>query len=174
MPDLLPDQFTDMWFPPSGTVICPAEAVGPEETRGFLISDPHSSNCLDLIIWHTQGSGKSLTMVWLAKWVRENITDARVLIITDRAELDEQIEKVFKGVDEHIYRTRSGADLLETLNKTNPWLVCSLVHKFGSGEGESLNEFLEQLHNKLPTNFSPKGNLYVFVDDVLVVSMRVP
>ena len=56
------------------------------------------------IIWHTQGSGKSLTMVWLAKWVRENITDARVLIITDRAELDEQIEKVFKGVDEHIYR----------------------------------------------------------------------
>lgn len=43
------------------------------------------------IIWHTQGSGKSLTMVWLAKWIRENRTDARVLIITDRTELDEQI-----------------------------------------------------------------------------------
>jgi type I restriction enzyme R subunit len=51
------------------------------------------------IIWHTQGSGKSLTMVWLAKWIRENrARDARVLIITDRTELDEQIEKVFKGV----------------------------------------------------------------------------
>ncbi len=44
------------------------------------------------IIWHTQGSGKSLTMVWLAKWMREHVQDARVLIITDRTELDEQIE----------------------------------------------------------------------------------
>ena len=41
------------------------------------------------IIWHTQGSGKSLTMVWLAKWIRENVTDARVLIITDRTDLDD-------------------------------------------------------------------------------------
>ena len=64
------------------------------------------------IIWHTQGSGKSLTMVWLAKWIREHVTDARVLIITDRNELDEQIEKVFKGVDEDIYRTQSGAERL--------------------------------------------------------------
>jgi type I restriction enzyme R subunit len=45
------------------------------------------------IIWHTQGSGKSLTMVWLAKWIRENIEGARVLVITDRTELDEQIKK---------------------------------------------------------------------------------
>ncbi len=52
------------------------------------------------IIWHTQGSGKSLTMVWLAKWIRENAADARVLMITDRTELDEQIEGVFTGVEE--------------------------------------------------------------------------
>ena len=52
------------------------------------------------IIWNTQGSGKSLIMVWLAKWIREHVTDARVLVITDRSELDEQIEKVFKGVNE--------------------------------------------------------------------------
>jgi len=42
------------------------------------------------IIWHTQGSGKSLTMVWLAKWIREHIANSRVLIITDRDELDRQ------------------------------------------------------------------------------------
>ena len=48
-------------------------------------------------------------MVWLAKWIRENLSDARVLVIADRTELDEQIEKVFKGVSEDIYRTRSGA-----------------------------------------------------------------
>ena len=52
------------------------------------------------IIWHTQGSGKSLTMVWLAKWIREHVTNGRVLIITDRTELDEQVEQVFKGVSE--------------------------------------------------------------------------
>jgi len=57
------------------------------------------------IIWHTQGSGKSLTMVWLAKWIREHATDARVLVITDRTELDEQIEGIFQGVDEDIDRS---------------------------------------------------------------------
>jgi type I restriction enzyme R subunit len=36
------------------------------------------------LIWHTQGSGKSLVMVWLAKWIREHVTDPRVLIVTDR------------------------------------------------------------------------------------------
>ena len=79
------------------------------------------------IIWHTQGSGKSLTMVWLAKWIRENTTDARILIITDRTELDEQIEGIFQGVDENIYKTKSGSDLITILNDINPWLICSLV-----------------------------------------------
>ena len=60
------------------------------------------------IIWNTQGSGKSLIMVWLTKWIREHLKDARVLLITDRTELDEQIEKVFKGVNEDVYRTKSG------------------------------------------------------------------
>src|SRR5215468_7382335 len=73
------------------------------------------------IIWHTQGSGKSLTMVWLAKWLREHQQDARVLLITDRTELDEQIEGVFNGVNEQIYRTDSGVDLLDTLNKSTEW-----------------------------------------------------
>src|SRR5437667_9459963 len=68
------------------------------------------------IIWHTQGSGKSLTMVWLTKWIREHVTDARVLLITDRKELDEQIERVFKGVNEDVYRTKSGDDLIAKLN----------------------------------------------------------
>ena len=49
------------------------------------------------IPWHTQGSGKSLTMVWLAKWIREHVPHGRVFIVTDRTELDEQIEQVFRG-----------------------------------------------------------------------------
>jgi type I restriction enzyme, R subunit len=121
------------------------------------------------IIWHTQGSGKSLTMVWLAKWIRENVNDARVLIITDRTELDEQIEKVFLGVDEQIYRAKSGADLLHTLNATTPWLVCSLVHKFGRGAADDderdTDEFIAELRRSLPADFRAKGNLFVFVDE---------
>ncbi len=122
------------------------------------------------IIWHTQGSGKSLTMVWLAKWLRENQPDARVLLITDRTELDEQIESVFKGVNEDIYRTTSGSDLLSTLNESRPWLICSLVHKFG-GSGsekerdEADGEFIRELQAKLPKGFWAKGNLFVFVDE---------
>jgi type I restriction enzyme R subunit len=89
------------------------------------------------IIWHTQGSGKSLTMVWLAKWIQETQTDPRVLIITDRTELDEQIEKVFGGVNEKITRTGSGAEMLTLLNQSHPWLMCSLVHKFRGSDDDS-------------------------------------
>jgi type I restriction enzyme R subunit len=121
------------------------------------------------IIWHTQGSGKSLVMVWLAKWIRENVKDARVLVVTDRTELDEQIEKVFKGVDEDIYRTDSGADLIATLNETNPWLICSLVHKFGrrtdNEDNVATEEFIRDLKNNLPSDFRAKGELFVFVDE---------
>lgn len=56
------------------------------------------------IIWHTQGSGKSLTMVWLTKWIKENKKDSRILIVTDRTELDEQIEKVYQKQLHQTYR----------------------------------------------------------------------
>ena len=121
------------------------------------------------IIWHTQGSGKSLTMVWLAKWIRENVDNARVLVITDRTELDDQIEKVFNGVQEKIYRTRSGDDLISTLNENKQWLVCSLVHKFGrQSEAEddaATDTYIDDLRASLPSDFTAKGNLFVFVDE---------
>jgi type I restriction enzyme, R subunit len=122
------------------------------------------------IIWHTQGSGKSLTMVWLAKWIREHQEDARVLIVTDRTELDEQIEKVFGGVDEEIYRTRSSVDMLNALNQSTEWLICSLIHKFRSSEDEAARDdaerdFIEELRSRIPKDFAAKGNLFVFIDE---------
>lgn len=123
------------------------------------------------IIWHTQGSGKSLTMVWLTKWIREFNDNARVLIITDREELDEQIEKVYKGIQEDIYRTKSGKDLLHQLNDTSPWLMCSLIHKFGGkdkGEeatAEDVEKYLQELRSSIPSDFKAKGDIYVFVDE---------
>ncbi|WP_024756568.1 type I restriction endonuclease subunit R [Streptomyces exfoliatus] len=124
------------------------------------------------IIWHTQGSGKSLTMVWLAKWIRQSQvgTNPRVLLITDRTELDDQIEKVFRGVNESIYRTQSGAGLLATLNASEEWLICSLVHKFRSSEDEATrdeaeSEFIRELKATVPKDFHSKGNIFVFVDE---------
>ena len=119
------------------------------------------------IIWHTQGSGKSLTMVWLAKWIRENVKDARVLVITDRTELDEQIEKVFKGVNEDILRSKSGADLIAQLNDTSPWLLCALIHKFGGKEDSDgyVSGYIEEVRQALPKDFRAKGDVYVFVDE---------
>ncbi|HCL5250681.1 TPA: HsdR family type I site-specific deoxyribonuclease [Salmonella enterica] len=121
------------------------------------------------IIWHTQGSGKSLTMVWLAKWIRENVPNSRVLIVTDRTELDEQIESVFMGVDEEIYRTSSGNDLIATLNHPNPWLICSLVHKFGrrseAEDNAATDAFITELQQSLTKTFRAKGDLFVFVDE---------
>lgn len=117
------------------------------------------------IIWHTQGSGKSLTMIWLAKWIRENIDNSRVLVITYREELDGQIERFFKGVDEDIYRTKSGKDLINQLNATQPWLICSLIHKFGSRTESAAEEYLRELDLYKPADFKAKGDLYVFVDE---------
>lgn len=117
------------------------------------------------IIWHTQGSGKSLTMVWLAKWIREHVTNARVLITTDRTELDEQIEKVFKGVDEQIHRTKSGDDLVRVLNASEEWYICSLIHKFGRSEEGDIDAYIRDIESHLPKDFHARGELFVFVDE---------
>lgn len=117
------------------------------------------------MLWHTQGSGKSLIMVWLAKWIREHVPGSRVLIITDRSELDEQIEKVFKGISEDIYRTKSGADLVHVLDAGEEWLVCSLIHKFGASEEGDVDAFLADIQKHLPKGFSVKGEVFVFVDE---------
>jgi type I restriction enzyme, R subunit len=137
----------------------------PNQYFGIKAAQDHVKRGEGGIIWHTQGSGKSLTMVWLTKWIRENVENARVLIITDREELDEQIEKVYTGVQENIYRTQNGRDLLTKLNDTKPWLLCSLVHKFGGKEEGDVDEYLQDLKRSIPSDFKAKGNLFVFVDE---------
>ena len=114
------------------------------------------------IIWHTQGSGKSIVMVILAKWLLENNPNARVAILTDRDELDKQIERVFKDADEKIYRTRSGKDLMKQLGQATPRLLCSLVHKFGKKDVGNFNQFIKELESQPSKTV---GELFVFVDE---------
>ncbi|GAA9181532.1 HsdR family type I site-specific deoxyribonuclease [Helicobacter pylori] len=92
------------------------------------------------IIWHTQGSGKSLTMVWLTQWLRRNKKQARILIVTDRRELDAQIQGVFERIGDPIYRADSKKDLLSVLFENKEFLVGSLVHKFDDNDLEDLKK----------------------------------
>lgn len=116
------------------------------------------------IIWHTQGSGKSITMVLLAKWILANNPNARVAIITDRTELDKQIEGVFFDADEKLKKATSGSDLLGLLALPQHRLICSLVHKFGANSRGKNNfeEFIASLEAN-PTKIA--GEVFVFVDE---------
>lgn len=114
------------------------------------------------IIWHTQGAGKSILMVLLAKWILENNPNARVAIITDRDELDTQIERVFSEAGETIYRANSGRDLIAQLGQAKPRLLCSLVHKFGRQGVDDFEAFIVDLEAQP----SPAvGEVFVFVDE---------
>ncbi|MDD1649747.1 MAG: DEAD/DEAH box helicase family protein, partial [Methylococcaceae bacterium] len=87
------------------------------------------------VIWHTQGSGKSILMVLLAKWLLEHDPEARILVVTDRDELDKQIEGVMKnagviGENSPAPRITSRAELVAKLGAPTPRLLCALIHKF--------------------------------------------
>jgi len=114
------------------------------------------------IIWHTQGSGKSIVMVLLAKWILENRPHARVVIVTDRDELDKQIEGVFSAAGEPIQRTSSGRDLLNLLSQAKPRMVCSLVHKFGRKGVDNFDQFIRELEAQ---PCQAVGEIFVFVDE---------
>jgi type I restriction enzyme R subunit len=114
------------------------------------------------IIWHTQGSGKSIVMVLLAKWILENNPNARVAIITDRDELDKQIERVFTEVGDPIKRTNSGRDLMSQLSQATPRLLCSLIHKFGQRDVGDFEGFINELESQPSKTV---GDVFVFVDE---------
>jgi type I restriction enzyme R subunit len=119
------------------------------------------------IIWNTQGSGKSLIMVWLTKWIIENISDSRVVIITDRDELDDQIESLFIDVGEKVKRAKSCADLRTTLDKNEDAIVCSLIHKYGHNAGKQadIDQYRKELLKDLPKDFKAKGKIIAFIDE---------
>ncbi|MFA5055590.1 MAG: HsdR family type I site-specific deoxyribonuclease [Dehalococcoidia bacterium] len=114
------------------------------------------------IIWHAQGSGKSIVMVLLAKCILENNPNARVAVITDRDELDKQIERVFSEAGETIYRTGSGRDLMRQIGQAKPRLLCSLIHKFGRKDVDNFDQFIKELEAE---PIKTAGEIFVFVDE---------
>ena len=109
------------------------------------------------VIWHTQGSGKSILMVLLAKWLLEHDPEARILVVTDRDELDKQIEGVMKnagviGENSPSPRIRNRAEFVAKLGATAPRLLCALIHKFDPADLEGPPPHVH-------------GRFYVFVDE---------
>ena len=129
---------------------------------GIKAAQQHVNERRGGVIWHTQGSGKSIVMVLLAKWILENKPKARVLIITDRDELDKQIERVFTQAQQTIARANSGSDLIAKLSQPLPRLLCSLVHKFGRQGVDDHDAFIRELRANPPLI---TGELFVFVDE---------
>ena len=114
------------------------------------------------IIWHTQGSGKSIVMVLLAKWILENNPNGRVAIITDRDELDKQIQGVFTSAGIDIARSKSGRNLMTQLGQATPRLLCSLVHKFGRKDVDDFDAYIKELEGQPSATV---GEVFVFVDE---------
>ena len=114
------------------------------------------------IIWHTQGSGKSMTMVWGARAIREEIDNARVLVITDRHQLDEQIEGIFNGVKEPIIRTKSGADLFQIISRLDKAgcsrYVLTDINRDGALNGPNL-ELLKEVSDFTNTPIVASGGV---------------
>ncbi|WP_408955808.1 type I restriction endonuclease subunit R [Natroniella sp. ANB-PHB2] len=82
------------------------------------------------VIWHTQGSGKSLTMVMLSKYILENISESRVVVVTDRINLDKQIRKTFKHTRLKPNRATSGQNLIDLIEDNHADIITTVVNKF--------------------------------------------
>lgn len=84
------------------------------------------------LIWHTQGSGKSLTMVMLVKNLIETIQNPRVIVVTDRTDLDVQIRDTFKAcnIKAGVQQAVSSKDLIRRIRSKTTDVITTLVHKF--------------------------------------------
>lgn len=95
------------------------------------------------VIWHTQGSGKSLTMVMLAKYILMELAAChpRVVIVTDRKELDGQIAATFSHTRLNPARATSGRHLVELVNSSNADVITSIINKFNTAERQETKNY---------------------------------
>ncbi len=105
------------------------------------------------IIWHTQGSGKSLTMVMLTRALALNtdMTNPRIILVTDRDDLDKQLGNTFTACGLSKKRATSGRNLVQHL-KNKVGIITTLIHKFDKGWGSE--KFID-----------PSSDIFVLVDE---------
>jgi len=105
------------------------------------------------VIWHTTGSGKSLTMVMLAKALalHPNIPNPRVILVTDRVNLDAQIYTTFKNCGKTVVQAKSGKDLIELVADDGADIIATVINKFETVAAEKVRD--------------PNANVFVLVDE---------
>ncbi|QDO95278.1 type I restriction endonuclease subunit R [Formosa sediminum] len=106
------------------------------------------------VIWHTQGSGKSLTMVILAQMIASSpeISNPKILLVTDRIDLDDQISDTFKKCQKEVRQARTGAHLAELLSDKSDAIITTIINKFEAAVKQCKDPFL-----------SP--NIFVLIDE---------
>jgi len=106
------------------------------------------------VIWHTQGSGKSLTMVMLAQLIASNdeISNPKILLVTDRIDLDDQISDTFKKCDKEVKQAKTGSHLTELLNDSSDAIITTIINKFEAAVNQCKKPFT-----------SP--NIFVMIDE---------
>lgn len=124
-----------------------------EEIMKTIDTNDASGNRQSGVIWHTQGSGKSLTMVMISKYILETMSrlNPRVVIVTDRKELDKQITKTFAHTRLKPARATSGKHLLELINSGSADVITSIINKFNTVESCGLK--------------NASRDIFVFVDE---------
>lgn len=119
------------------------------------------------VVWHTQGSGKSLTMVFLARKIRslKKLSDATIVVVTDRTDLDEQIFETFQNTLSNTVpvRAESIEDMKTLLRNSHAQIITTTIQKFQSDKEESKIEglFFEKEYEILST----KNNIIVMTDE---------
>ena len=106
------------------------------------------------LIWHTQGSGKSLTMVMLARTIAlsENIEDYKIVLVTDRIDLDEQLKKNFLHTGYEVNQAATGKGLSKLLNSKKPRIISTVINKFEAAVGKGKTKIKDP-------------NIFVLVDE---------
>ena len=106
------------------------------------------------VVWHTQGSGKSLTMVFLAKSIAlsKDIPDYKIILVTDRVDLDDQIYKTFYHCGKEVEQAKTGKHLSEMLKSNKQRIITTIIDKFDAAVGR------HAVRNEDP-------NIFVLVDE---------
>lgn len=112
------------------------------------------------VIWHTQGSGKSLTMVMIVKSLEldRDISNPRVILVTDRISLDKQLKETFKNTGKEVEQAKSGEDLLKLLTENKASIITTVVDKFRSS-------FSDKNIKKYSVDSINSKDIFVLVDE---------
>ncbi|WP_027627187.1 type I restriction endonuclease subunit R [Ruminiclostridium cellobioparum] len=127
------------------------------------------------VVWHTQGSGKSLTMVFLARKIRRvaELMDATIVVVTDRIDLDKQIYNTFVRTLSSIttpVRAESVSEMKDLLSKAQPQIIMTTIHKFQSEKeaSEIMNDSKQRAALVFEKEFpvlTTKSNVIVLADE---------